>query len=196
MWNARYAEPGFAYGTEPNDFVRAHAHHLPRPGRVACIAEGEGRNAVFLAAAGWSVQAIDQSDVGLAKAVRLAAERGTSIDTLCLDLADWAPAPESLDGVVSVWCHLPPPLRRHVHRAVVSALRPGGVLLLEAYTPRQLVHRTGGPPVVDLLYEPGALRDDLEGLQFDRLVELEREVAEGTYHQGTSAVVQVIARKP
>lgn len=195
MWNDRYSEEGWAYGTEPNDFVRQHAHHLPRPGRVLCLAEGEGRNAVFLAAAGWEVVALDQSEVGLRKARHLAGERGVTLETVVQDLASWEPEPDSFDGVVSIWAHLPPPVRRHTHAAVVRALRPGGGFLLEAYTPRQLLHRTGGPPVTDLLYEPADLRADLDGLVFERLVEVEREIHEGRYHHGVSAVVQVVARK-
>lgn len=195
MWNERYAEPGWAYGTEPNDFLREHAHHLPRPGRVICLAEGEGRNAVFLAAAGWEVLAVDQSDVGLAKARALAAERQVALQTAVLDLARWEPEPASCEGVVAIWAHLPRPVRERVHARVVRALRPGGVYLAEAYSPRQLAHRTGGPQDTELLWEPADLRAELEGLELLRLVELEREVHEGKYHHGTSAVVQVVARK-
>jgi SAM-dependent methyltransferase len=146
FWNQRYAEASFAYGMEPNDFLRQQAPDL-EAGRALCLAEGEGRNAVYLASLGHAVIAQDLSDVGLGKARQLAAERGLSIETLCCDLAEYTPEPESADLVVAIWMHLPPALRAEVHRKAVMTLRPGGHLILEAYTPRQLALGTGGPPV-------------------------------------------------
>ena len=196
FWDQRYATPGFAYGSAPNDFLAAEVHRLPRHGKVLCLAEGEGRNAVWLAQQGFAVTAVDASPVGLDKAQQLAAERGVVITTVCADLAEYSIPPESWDGIVSIFCHLPPPLRRAVHHACVGRLSRGGVLLLEAYTPRQLEHQTGGPPQPELLYEPETLRDDFSGLQLQQLQEIVREVCEGAFHTGPGAVVQVIGRKP
>lgn len=196
FWNERFAADGFAYGTEPNDFVRECAPSLPAAGRVACIAEGEGRNAVFLAMHGHDVLAIDISDVGLAKAARLAADRGVNIRTEKADLAQWTPASGSLDAVVSIWAHLPPPVREPLHRRIVDALRPGGVLLLEAYTPAQVALGTGGPRDAALMMTAEALRHELVGLEIVHLAERERDVHEGPWHNGRSAVVQLLARKP
>lgn len=196
MWNQRYAEPGWAYGTEPNDFLRDNAGELPRAGRVLCLAEGEGRNAVFLAEQGHAVTAVDLSDVGLRKAEALAADRGVTVETVVADLAEHDLGVEAWDGIVAIWCHLPAPVRRTVLRRVVRALKPGGVLILEAYTPRQLAFESGGPKDAAMLYEPADLRADLDGLAFDRCDELERDIQEGKYHQGRSAVVQVLARRP
>ena len=138
----------------------------------------------------------DLSSVGLGKAKQLAAERGISIETLCCDLADYTTEPESVVLVVATWMHLPPDLRAAVHRKAVKALRPGGHLILEAYTPRQLALGTGGPPVAALLIEPEQLRSELAGLEWLVLQEQRRWIEEGPYHRGESAVVQALGRKP
>lgn len=190
-WDRRYAEPGFAYGTEPNDFLRAMIDRLP-VGRALSLAEGEGRNAVFLATHGFDVAAVDRSRVGLEKAATLASEAGVTIRTVHADLADFAIAPESVEVVIAIWCHLPAPLRRKIHRAATLALVQGGALLLEAYRPEQLAFKTGGPPVVDLLYTLDELRDDFAGLDLVHAANVEREVHEGRYHSGKSAVVQIL----
>jgi SAM-dependent methyltransferase len=195
FWDARFAEAGFAYGTQPNDFLREQAASLPL-GDSLCLAEGEGRNGVFLAELGHRVTVQDLSAVGLAKAQKLAAERGVRLETDCSDLQTFAPRPESTDLVVAIWMHLSPPLRARVLAQAISALRPGGHLILEAYSPRQLALGTGGPPTQELLVEPQQLRHDLAGLELLVLVERQRVVSEGPYHQGTSSVVQALGRKP
>jgi SAM-dependent methyltransferase len=197
MWDQRYSEPDFVYGTEPNDFLAASAErYLPARGEILSLAEGEGRNAVFLAQRGFRVTGVDGSAVGLAKARTLAAERGVDIQTIVADLGDFDLGVEHWDGIVSIWCHTPSALRARLHRSVVAALRPGGVFLLEAYTPEQLTYKTGGPPTADLLMTLAAVREELAGLDFLAAEEKRREVHEGKYHGGLSAVLQVIARKP
>lgn len=195
MWDQRYSGEGYAYGTEPNEFLVAMAPRLPM-GRMLCLGEGEGRNAVWLASQDHGVTAVDASRVGLEKAQRLAATRGVTITTLHRDLADYDIAPGSWGGIVSVFCHLPSALRADVHRRCVAGLRSGGVMLLEAYTPRQLGHGTGGPPVAELMMDEETLRAELSGLEFLHLQECEREIHEGTFHNGLGAVVQMVARKP
>ena len=143
-----------------------------------------------------TVVAVDQSAVGLEKAQALAAARGVHIETCVSDLATFALASHTYDGIVSIWAHLPPALRRDVHARCVAALRPGGVLLLEAYRPEQVTLGTGGPPDPMLCMQADALRDELAGLELERLVERERDINEGRHHRGRSAVVQVVARKP
>jgi SAM-dependent methyltransferase len=198
MWDERYSADEFVYGEAPNDFLRENVGRLP-VGRTLCLAEGEGRNAVFLAAAGHDVLAVDQSSVGLAKAERLAASRGVKIRTQAADLATFDPGESEWDSVVSISAHLPSAIRREVHRRVTAALRPGGVFILEAYTPAQ--HTTpgiGGPPPgqEDMLMSLSALRGELAGLQEIHGLELVREVNEGAFHSGPGAVVQFIARRP
>ena len=197
MWDQRYGAPGFVYGSEPNDFLAANAErHFAAGGALLSLGEGEGRNGVFLAQRGFRVTGVDGSAVGLQKAQRLATERGVHIETVVADLESFDLGRDRWDGIVSIWCHTPSALRQRLHRAVVAALRPGGVFLLESYTPRQLEYKTGGPSVIDMLPTLAAVRDELAGLEFLEGEEKLREVHEGKLHDGTSAVLQVVARKP
>lgn len=194
LWDSRYAVEHYAYGTAPNDFLVEVAPRLPK-GRVLCLADGEGRNGVWLAQQGHEVTAVDFSRVGLEKAQKLAKDRGVPLTTVHADLADYVITPGAWDAIVSIWAHLPQPLRTTVHAAVAKGLRPGGAFVLEAYTPKQLEYKTGGPPTVDLLMTLEALKQELVGLTFEIGRELVREVHEGKLHEGNSAVVQVLARR-
>jgi SAM-dependent methyltransferase len=194
IWDERYSQPGFAYGDEPNEFLASTAGLIPA-GPVLCLAEGEGRNAVFLAGLGHRVVAVDQSAVGLAKARQLADTRGVVIETVQADLARFAIEPGAWAGIVSVFCHLPTAIRVPLHQAVVRGLRPGGVFILEAYTPAQLGRGTGGPPDADLLASLADLTAELAGLEFSHAVEVERDVLEGRYHTGRAAVVQIVGHR-
>lgn len=191
-WNERYNSSDYKYGTDPNQFLAEHAGRIPA-GRVLCLADGEGRNGVHLARLGFNVTSVDQSDVGLAKAARLAARKGVEITTVVSDLADYEIQAQSWSGIVSIFCHLPPGLRRRVHRDVVAGLIPGGVYIIEAFTPRQLRYKTGGPPVAELMVTLDDLRGELRGLRLEVAREIEREMGEGSCHRGTGAVVQVVA---
>lgn len=196
FWNERYGrEAGYFYGTEPNAFLASIAVCIPA-GPVLCLAEGEGRNAVHLATLGHAVTAVDQSAIGLAKAQRLAAAHGVELATVVADLAAYEIAPGAWAGVVSIFAHLPQPLRRIVHAAVVRGLAPGGVFVLEAYTPAQLAFGTGGPKDPALLMELSGLRAEVAGLELIVAQEVEREVVEGSGHTGRAAVVQIVGRKP
>ena len=195
MWDEEYSVDEYVYGTEPNDFLASMTDRL-KQGRVLCLAEGEGRNAVHLARHGFQPTAVDSSRVGLAKAERLAKEGGVAIETVLADLADYTIGEDSWDSIISISCHLPPHLRKNVHRDVVTGLKNGGTLLLEAYTPRQLEFGTGGPPRAEMMMELETLREELAGLEFLHGVELVRNVIEGTNHTGKGSVVQVLARKP
>ena len=195
FWDQRYDGDTFFYGTAPNDFLRDHVDDLPAGGRVLCIGEGEGRNALFLAKRGFAVTAVDLSSVGMDKLQRHATEAQLHVTTVVADLAEFSIAPQSWDAIIAIWCHLPSALRAQVHGACVTGLAPGGVFLLEAYTPRQLAFGTGGPQSVDMLMTADGLRQELAGLDFAVLAESEREVHEGQGHHGQSAVVQVVGRK-
>lgn len=194
-WEDRYSQPGFAYGTQPNDFLASVAAQIPE-GPVLTLGEGEGRNAVFLAGLGHDVVAVDQSERGLAKARRQAEERGLRIQTQQADLAHYSIQPGQWAGIVSIFCHLPPSIRVPLHAAIVEGLRPGGVFVLEAYTPLQLTLGTGGPSSSELLLTLENLSNELHGLEFVEAREIQREVREGTYHTGMAAVVQLVARRP
>lgn len=195
FWDHRYSTPDFVFGTEPNDFLRSVADRFPA-GPVLCLAEGEGRNAVFLASRGHAVTATDLSAAGLAKARALAAQRGVSLHTDVADLAAYAITPGAWSGIVAIFMHLPPALRRAVLGRAAAGLRPGGMFVMEAYTPVQIAFGTGGPKDPALLPTLALLRAELPGLEFVIGQEIERDVREGGGHTGRSAVVQVLARKP
>lgn len=194
MWDERYSSDEYAYGKEPNKFLEENFGVIPK-GEVLCLAEGEGRNAVFLAKQGYSVTAVDGSSVGLKKAEKLAKENGVEITIVHADLNKYEIGENCWDGVVSIFCPLPTAQRKLMHKKVVAGLKPGGVFFLEAYTPDQLKYGTGGGNSMDAMTTRESLLEDLEGLEFHRLVELERNVIEGSYHTGSAAVVQAIALK-
>jgi SAM-dependent methyltransferase len=195
FWNARYGEPGFAYGEAPNDFLVEVADRI-LPGPVLCLAEGEGRNAVFLARRGHEVTAVDLSAVGLEKAQALAARHGVSLQTAVADLASYVLPAARFAAIVSIWAHTPPPVRRALHQRLADALVPGGVVILEAYRPGQEKRGTGGPPDPALMMTEAELREDLRALDIELTRETTRDVHEGRYHEGTSDVVQLVARRP
>lgn len=195
MWETRYGPDEFIYGIEPNDFLASTAADLPI-GDVLCVADGEGRNGVHLASLGHRVTSVDLTEAGMAKAARLAAERGVALTTVVADLADFDLGEDRWDAVVSIFAHTPPPIRRRIHGALATALRPDGRLILEAYTPDQVGRGTGGPPVPELTMTLAALRSELAGLEIDQGSEFLRPVIEGPGHTGEGAVVQVLAHRP
>ena len=194
MWDERYSSEEYAYGKAPNEFLKENYKAIPK-GRVLSLAEGEGRNAVFLAKQGYSVTAVDASRVGLSKAKKLAEENGVEVELIHADLLDFDIGKSRWDGIVSIFCPLPSAARKELHAKVVSGLRKNGVFLLEAYTPDQLRYGTGGGKSADTMTTRESLVSELRGLRFIHLMELERNVVEGSYHTGLGAVVQLIATK-
>jgi len=194
VWDERYSGDEYAYGKEPNEFLVEMQHHLPE-GRVLCLAEGEGRNAVYLAKQGYEVTAVDASAAGIEKSKRLAVENGVRIETIVADLANYKIEPDQWDGIVSIFCHLPPPIRKKVHQDLVKGLKPDGRLILEAYTPEQLKYKTGGPPIAEMMMSLEQLENELDGLQFIYATEVVRSIHEGQFHHGEGAVVEIVARK-
>jgi 2-polyprenyl-3-methyl-5-hydroxy-6-metoxy-1,4-benzoquinol methylase len=192
MWDQRYDADAYAYGTEANAFLREYYHHIPK-GRVLSIGEGEGRNAVFLAKHGYDVTAVDGSEVGLKKALKLARENNVSINIECADLNDYDLGIERWDGIISIFVPLPSKLRRDVYRKTETALKPGGVFLVEAYKPDQVSFGTGGGSSPDTMQTAATLAAELPNLEFIYLTELERSVVEGSYHTGVGSVVQAVA---
>ncbi|WP_201546424.1 class I SAM-dependent methyltransferase [Psychrobacter immobilis] len=198
MWNERYDEAEYVFGTKPNDFLKNEFSKIPIGGSVLCLAEGEGRNAVFLAEQGYQVTAMDLSDVGLNKALQLARDRGVDIITQVADLADYEFGEAQWDGIVSIWAHLPKEVRQRVYAQIVPALKPNGVFILEAYTEQQLtMEAIGGPPATqkERFGSLAVLRSELADLEEITGVEKQRMISEGKRHQGLSAVVQFIAKK-
>jgi len=196
-WDERYAEDGFAFGTDPNDFLRDVVNELPK-GRTLCLGDGEGRNGVFLAEHGHHVVSIDLSPVGVVKARRLAADRGVTIDARVADLVEFNLGDHEWDCIVSVFCHLPPALRHSVHSAVPNALRNGGCFVFEAYRAANIGRGVGGPQNAEMTVELEHLLADLgeaTGMSVVIGREVERHIVEGKYHNGMSATTQLFARK-
>lgn len=194
QWEARYATTEYVYGTSPNDFLVAEVARLPK-GPVLCIADGEGRNSVWLAEQGFTVTSIDLSASAVAKAVALATTRGVSVDARVADASTFDLGRATWSAVVSVFAHMPPDVRADLHRRVVEALAPGGVMLLEAYTPDQVGRGTGGPQDPALCMTLDSLRTELHGLEETYSATLVRPVIEGPLHSGDGSVVQYIATK-
>ena len=194
MWNELYAGDGYFYGTEPNTFLAEHAKALSGP--VLSLAEGEGRNAVFLASLGLDVLGVDSSETGLTKAQKLAAAKGVSIRTAVADLADYTPPAGTFGSVISIFAHLPSVIRQRLYPLVERSLKPGGLILLEAYTLAQLPKTTGGPKDPDMLMSAAGLRKEFPHCEVILARELDRHVLEGGHRLGgVGSVVQFIARK-
>jgi len=191
LWNERYASATYFYGTQANTFLVENAHFLQGP--VLSLAEGEGRNAVFLASRGLSVLGVDCSEVGLEKAKALAQVRGVEIATEVADLSNYQPPERHFGSVVSIFAHLPGFVREKLCPLLERALKPHGLLLLEAYSENQLSRNTGGPKNLDMLMSIEKLRREFPTLRPLLLREVEREVLEGEGHTGMASVVQYIA---
>lgn len=194
-WNDRYASDDYIYGVEPNDFLKEMSGKIPAKSKVLCLAEGEGRNAVYLAKLGHDVLAVDQSQVGLDKALQLAKKNNVRVNVQCVDLEDFVFEENTYGAIVSVWCHVPPTLRKKIHEEVHKSLVSGGVFILEAYNPKQINYKTGGPPTTELMMVAEDVKKELLGINVVLAKELEREVQEGAGHSGLSAVTQVLATK-
>lgn len=198
MWDERYGSSEYHFGTEPNAFLRAHVGALPPTGRVLVVADGEGRNGVFLAQQGFDVVTFDASAVGVDKARRLAADRGVTIDARIGDVDTWDWGAETYEGAVAIFVQFSPPeSRRAVWAGIARALTPGGVLLLQGYRVEQLAYGTGGPPVAEHLYTEDLIRAELgaAGLDIDHLVAHDDVVTEGRGHDGMSALLDVVAHR-
>lgn len=194
QWDERYAGTDYLFGTAPNDFLVEVSDQLTL-GEVLCLADGEGRNGVYLAGLGHRVTAVDGSTVALNKARSLAEQHAVTLTFTQADLSDYNLGHECWDSCVSIFFHMPPVLRHAVHRRVVDSLKPGGLLVLEAYRPEQLIFKTGGPTVADMLMTLTLLEQDFYDLKWLHATEKERVVIEGTGHTGEAAVVQLLARK-
>ena len=193
-WNARFSQPGYLYGTAPNDFLAEVASRLP-DGPILSLAEGEGRNGTFLAARGHAVHGVDGSSVALKKAALLAAERGVELTTEVVDLAGYRIEPGRWAAIVAIWAHVPPAIRRPLYAQVARGLRPGGMFVLETYAPSQIGRGTGGPSDPELLPGMEQLQRERPGLTGLVAREVERDVQEGHLHGGQSATVQLLGRR-
>jgi len=196
IWDERYAQDGYLFGTEPNDFLVSQLHLL-KPG-MSClaVADGEGRNGVWLAQQGLLVLSVEASPVALEKAKKLARQRGVAIDFEQADLAHWPWGENRFDAVAAIFIQFAPPaLREQMFAGIKRCLKPGGLLLLQGYTPRQLEYKTGGPPVAENMYTEALLRNAFGDMEILHLREHDDHIGEGTAHSGMSALIDLVARK-
>lgn len=197
FWDSMYAGEDFRYGTKPNAFLSAELHRLPKQAHIVAIGDGEGRNGVYIAKAGYRCTSIEPSTQGCLKIRKLAAREGVLIEVQQGRFPyDVAPSPP-VHGVVLTYIHQPEGIRAHFHAAAASLLTPGGLLLLEGFTPDQQHHHSGGPRDASMLFTPDILRADFDGLLEEvYLWEGEVDLDEGPGHHGRAAVVRYIGRKP
>ena len=195
-WNARYAGTELHFGGAPNEFLIREAHRLAVPSSVLCVADGEGRNSVWLARQGHRVTAFDLADVGVAKARRLAAEGGVEVAFAVADINDWRWDECAYDALVAIFIQfLTPEARGAVFAGMRRAVRPGGLLLLQGYRPEQVDYRTGGPPRREHMYTEAWLRAGFADWDLLHLAAYDAELAEGSGHAGRSALIDLVARR-
>lgn len=194
-WNRRFEGVAYLFGTEPNVWLKEHAD-VWKPGqRVLCVADGEGRNSVWLARQGVIVDAFDIAEGGVAKARRLAQAHGVSVNFAISDCDAYSWPQRMYDGVAAIFVQFADPaMRERLFTNIRSCLKPGGTLVLQGYTPKQLDYKTGGPPVATHLYTVAMLREAFAGMEIVVLHEYEAEVAEGIGHHGHSALIGLVAR--
>jgi SAM-dependent methyltransferase len=195
-WESRFSAAGYLFGAAPNEFLARQAHRL-KPGQTALsIADGEGRNGVWLAQQGLDVTSIDFSPTALAKARALAAERGVTLRTLQADVLDWTWPVEAFDVIAAIFIQFAPPDgRRRLFAGIRQALKPGGLLLMQGYRPEQLTYRTGGPDKVEHLYTRALLTEFFGDFASVEINEHDGVIREGTGHNGMSALIDLVARK-
>ena len=196
-WNERYRAPDYIFGTGPNAFLAAQGKLLRAAQQALCVADGEGRNSVWLAERGLEVSAFDFSPIGVEKARKLAASRGVKVRYEVSSVYDWRWPVAAYDLVAAIFVQFAdPPMRSFMFERMARALRPGGLLLIEGYTPKQLEFGTGGPKQPDQLYTDEMLRGAFPGFEVLELRQYEAELDEGSRHRGMSAVIDFVARKP
>jgi SAM-dependent methyltransferase len=196
-WNRRFSEAGYLFGTEPNAWLREHARAWSPGDRVLCVADGEGRNSIWLAQQGLQVDAFDISEVGVAKARAWAGRAAVAVRFAVASCDGLAWPQAAYDGVAAIFVQFADPaMRARLFANMAGCLRPGGTLVLQGYTPRQLEYRTGGPGIASHLYTQDLLREAFAELEIVTLREYEAELAEGTGHSGRSALIGLVARKP
>ena len=195
-WNKKYEQAGFFYGTEAAAFLHEQVEHLVPGASALAVADGEGRNSVFMAAQGQEVVALDSSAVGMEKAKALASERGVSVDYRLADMRNWEWEEEEYDVVAAIFIQFAEPgFRDALFEGMKRTLKPGGILLLHGYTPKQVEFGTGGPPCGDNMYTTELLQNAFSDMEVLRLQAYERELDEGPGHSGMSALIDLVARK-
>ena len=194
FWNERYAETQYVYGEKPNDYLKEQLLKLPA-GKILFPCEGEGRNAVFAAANHWDTFACDFSESGREKAMALAHKNGVSITYDICDILEYQTSNNSFDAIALVFAHFPENIRRKVHHKLLDMLKPGGVIILIGFNKKQLGKSSGGPKLLEMLFDQEMLREDFEKCEIEALEEKNVLLSEGHYHQGEAEIIRGIFRK-
>lgn len=196
FWNERYQLTNYAYGTEPNTFLKEHLDDLKPPGKILFPMEGEGRNAVYAALLGWDVHAFDFSEAGREKALHLSKSNDVVIDYNILSAENFKGSNSTFDAIALIFTHLPTDIRKPFHLELYKSLRPGGLIILEAFNPLQIGLPSGGPKDINLLYSLQMLKQDFPAMETKFGEELAVELQEGEFHSGPAQVVRWVAKKP
>jgi len=195
-WNLRYSGEDYFYGEEPNRFLEEQRHRL-HAGMAALVpADGEGRNGVWLATLGLDVHTVDNAASGIAKSLRLAEQEGVDLRAEQADLFSWEWPDSTYDVIVSIFFHMPSAKRAEIHHKMLRALKPGGLLILEAFHQEQLRHRSGGPKDADLLYTEALLKDDFSAAIIEHMEKHRIDLDESDAHRGIAVVVRLLATRP
>jgi SAM-dependent methyltransferase len=195
IWDQRYGQEGYIYGKAPNAFFKQETDRL-KPGKILLPAEGEGRNAVYAAKNGWQVLALDMSQAGRNKALKLAEEAGVGIQYEICDLTSCLLPENEFDALAIIFAHFPSETRRLVYRKLLGALKPGGTLILETFSKKQFGKTSGGPQNLDMLNNIEELKLDFKDLDFKEISESEVDLQEGDFHVGKAKVIRIVAVKP
>jgi 2-polyprenyl-3-methyl-5-hydroxy-6-metoxy-1,4-benzoquinol methylase len=193
IWNERYAKKEYIYGRTPNEFFKNFIDKQEKA-TILLPAEGEGRNAVYAARKGWQVCAFDFSEEAEKKALLWADQNKVEINYEVADLTQWH-TEEKFDAVALIYIHLSPGIRQEFHKKMVHQLKPGGMIILEAFSKKQIDYDSGGPSDIELLYNTKILNNDFSELKIDFLQERLVELDEGLYHQGEASIIRMIAKK-
>jgi len=194
IWDERYNQNDYIYGTNPNEFFREELQKIP-PGIIFLPAEGEGRNAVYAALQKWEVHALDSSIEGQKKAFRLADRNNVQINYAVADLTDFNLPEEKFDVIALIYTHLPETIRKSIHTKLIRSLKVGGTIILEAFSTEQLQYTSGGPKTLELLYTPEIIEEDFKSLQFIKFENKMTTLSEGEYHKGKAHVIRLVAKK-
>ncbi|MBT3302576.1 MAG: class I SAM-dependent methyltransferase [Bacteroidetes bacterium] len=195
LWNQRYAEDEYIYGTAPNMLVKEFIDQA-EAGKILFAAEGEGRNAVYAAKHNWQVDAVDYSEEGRKKALLLAKQENVTINYTVSDILNYELEENKYDAIALIYFHMPPTIRQEIHQRMINALKPKGHILLMAFDKKQINNDSGGPKKIELLYNKELIEDDFKGLNFLKFEEKELHLEEGTFHSGISDNILLIAQKP
>jgi 2-polyprenyl-3-methyl-5-hydroxy-6-metoxy-1,4-benzoquinol methylase len=198
FWNTRFDKTEFIFGKEPNEYLVEQSSRYLMPGNsVLCIADGEGRNGVWLAKQGMQVTAFDVSDVALLKAQQFAQDEQVSIQYSLSDVDGFYWQPDAYDAVIGIFIQFADPqMRARIFQWVKQTLKPGGIFILQGYTPKQLEYKTGGPSLIEHLYTEEMIRELSHGFEILDLRSYEKELSEGSRHTGMSALMGLVSKKP